>query len=253
MTPEREHAMAALRAWSAPGVRARLLEQAWLAGETSISALADAANITRPTVYADLESRGINPSTDRQETPRMQTITLAGFTGNETDNDLDTVLRAHLNAWPRTGTDQQREAHAHAGQALLDQHEIAKYHNSLLPLAQAEASDREAAQRALHRVETTWEALSTARAWHAAHHTYVVAVDNARRTIATWQQSATETKGKHYKLTSRKTFDYFGYVPQDQQIVVDTDRPKVAAVDLEETYARRRAIVRETLSLDAGE
>jgi hypothetical protein len=34
--------------------------------------------------------------------------------------------------------------------------------------------------RLLHQVELRWEALSTAAAWLAAHHAYVVAVDEAR-------------------------------------------------------------------------
>ncbi|MEU8883888.1 hypothetical protein [Streptomyces hydrogenans] len=35
-------------------------------------------------------------------------------------------------------------------------------------------------------MEVRWEALSTATAWHAAHHVYVVAVDDARTAITTW-------------------------------------------------------------------
>src|SRR5690349_16699933 len=96
MTPEREQAMNALRAWSTPGVRARLIEQAWRAGETNVSALADAAATTRPTVYADLKSRGIDYHTERQETPPMQTITVGPYTGRETEAERDEPLRALL-------------------------------------------------------------------------------------------------------------------------------------------------------------
>ncbi|MFD9965026.1 hypothetical protein [Amycolatopsis sp. NPDC058986] len=59
MSMSRDQAMAALRTWAAPGARARLIAAAWRAGETNIAALAAAARISRPTVYADLKSQDI--------------------------------------------------------------------------------------------------------------------------------------------------------------------------------------------------
>jgi hypothetical protein len=256
MTPARERAMAALREWAAPGARAQLIAAAWRAGEHNVAALAEAADVSRPTVYADLASVGIDPRTDRTERPVIGTITLGPFTGTETLAQVDAVHRAHLATMPRSGTPLEQEAHVHAGGVLLDQEYLARYHNGLVADAQAEAEAREAAQQALHRVEVTWAALSTARAWHAAHHAYVVAVDDARRTVAAWLAAARATAATRdelvgYGARGAEPAKYRQYVPEDQQITVDPDAPAAAAAALEETYERRRALVRETLGLPA--
>ncbi|MFC7331487.1 hypothetical protein [Marinactinospora rubrisoli] len=45
--------------------RAELLRYAWLTGDRNIRALAQAADVSRETVYADLRSMGIDPNWDR--------------------------------------------------------------------------------------------------------------------------------------------------------------------------------------------
>ncbi|MEU3610399.1 hypothetical protein AB0E83_33920 [Streptomyces sp. NPDC035033] len=57
--------------------------------------------------------------------------------------------------------------------------------NTLAP--QAARRDRD---RALHLVEVCWEVLSTTAAWHAAHHSYVGAVDTVRTAITAWADAA---------------------------------------------------------------
>src|SRR5687768_11698783 len=104
MTTDREHAMAALRAWAAPGTRAKLIAAAWHAGEHSVSALAEAADISRPTAYADLSAAGIDPRHDRTENPVIGTITLGPFTGTETPEQVNTLAGQHLQSWPHYGT-----------------------------------------------------------------------------------------------------------------------------------------------------
>lgn len=262
MTPEREQAMTALRAWSTPGVRAHLIERAWRAGETNISALADAAATTRPTVYADLESRGINPRTDRQESPPMQTITVGPYTGSETKQERDEPLRALLIKYRQMpDTPENIEAFAKEGAVHLDQFEAAKYHNTLLPFAQRAAEAREDAHRMLHRVETSWAALRTARAWMAAHHVYVEAVADARTAVTAWTAAADELVEQRTKLehgwsgATNGTYEkYEEYVPAEQRIPrLDADEPKLAAAELEESHLRRSAIAAETLRHSAGE
>lgn len=264
MTPERQRALEALRAWSAaaaPETRARLIEAAWLAGEHNVSALAEAADVTRKTVYADLDSRGIDVRTDRQETPTMQTLTIGGYTGAETDQQREAVMSAIMDkhraavADGRRSTEDGAAAWSAEMETALWSFEAAKYHNTLIPFAQREIEAREAAHRALRRLETAWAALRTATAWHAAHHVYVETVHDARRAVEAWRDAAAATQAEHDRLT-RQLFHqkaYATYVPEEQRIRIDVDSPKLALVELEETATRRRAIAVETLSLTAGQ
>ncbi|GHG04316.1 hypothetical protein ACFFSH_37975 [Streptomyces filamentosus] len=63
-------------------------------------------------------------------------------------------------------------------------------YNTLATTQVAEQAGRRDRDRARHLVEVRWEALSTATAWHAAHHAYVVAVDAARTAITAWSEAA---------------------------------------------------------------
>ncbi|MFJ2407001.1 hypothetical protein ACIOUE_37535 [Streptomyces xanthochromogenes] len=63
-------------------------------------------------------------------------------------------------------------------------------YNGLRERLAAEECVRRDRDRALHLVETRWEALSNAANWLAAHHAYVVAVDEARTAIAAWTREA---------------------------------------------------------------
>ncbi|MEU8901809.1 hypothetical protein AB0C65_38515 [Nocardia sp. NPDC048505] len=63
-------ALTTLRAWARqrdrmPEQRARLLATAWRAGEHNIRELARIADVSRQTVYEDLQSQGVDPKTDR--------------------------------------------------------------------------------------------------------------------------------------------------------------------------------------------
>lgn len=265
MISERERAVAALRAWAAPGIRARLIAEAWLAGEHNIAALAQAANVTRQTVYTDLESRGISPRTDRQEARTMQTITLGPFCGIVTDTQFDEhadqLIWSYRQRASAMAEDSPAPDSAELVKALTEemqtyhhQYTAVRYHNTLVPFIHRVQSARESAGRALHRVETAWAALSTARSWHAAHHSYVQAVHEAREAAQTWVSVAQELTAKDAELRRELPAVDAAYprlVEATTRITVDEDEvcaASLALTELEETHARRRAVATETLS-----
>ncbi|MCB5910339.1 hypothetical protein [Streptomyces pinistramenti] len=65
-------------------------------------------------------------------------------------------------------------------------------YNLRAPAAADETATRRERDRALHLVETRWEALDTApnSHWIAAHHNYVKAVHEARTAIQNWRHNA---------------------------------------------------------------
>lgn len=178
-------AIEALRQWSTPGRRADLVADAWHAGETRIAALAEAARTTRTTIYADLKSRGINPE-DRPKGPPMTTITIDGLTGMNFEADepaIAAAVRAYTDAHGAEGIWEYESNLVRLSYAL-------GAYNLIAAAQAAEQAARRDRDRALHLVEVRWEALSTATAWHAAHHAYVVAVDAARTAITVWSDAA---------------------------------------------------------------
>ncbi|MFI0742364.1 hypothetical protein ACH4PU_30460 [Streptomyces sp. NPDC021100] len=254
MSTTRAEAMAALRHWSAPGRRAELIATAWDAGETNISALAEAARVSRPTVYADLRSRGIDPDRRpaKESTMQISPVTLEGFTGlnldgNEPRQFMDAVHRfidEHPDASP--GVEHSRLL------ALMD---TLRDYNTLRPRLMEEQVAREERDRALHLVETRWEALSNAANWLAAHHAYVVAVDDAGIAIDMWKDRAadavkvpfnqdTETRRAAYEqiLTS-------GHPPVEPLTISPDDVAEQLHTALDQAHARRRRIAAETLGL----
>lgn len=254
----RETALAELRAWATPGTRARLIAAAWTAGEHNVVVLAEAAGVTRQTVYTDLAEHGVDPRTQRQETPSMyHPITIDGTTGTEPQDEHTT--RAFLEELDRTvraaGFDREadEEAYLRAQYVLLQQHWVAhaaaRWHNTALEWADALAQARADAQRALHLVETRWHALRTARAWQAAHHAWIEAVHQARKALDSWQAALDEARPHippALDAAARKV--YVEKVPADQRIDIDFDAAAIARTELEETTRERKAITQETLT-----
>ncbi|MFD4392904.1 hypothetical protein [Streptomyces sp. NPDC058495] len=172
--------------WSTPGRRADLVAEAWRDGETRIKALAEAARTTRTTIYADLKARGIDPES-RPKGPAMTLATIDGMTGTDAEHDHRVLQEAQERYL------QEHPDGAGASEALdtrLAARITAYAYNTLAITQAAEQAARRDRDRALHLVEVRWEALSTATAWHASHHAYVVAVDAARTAITTWSDSA---------------------------------------------------------------
>ncbi|MFC9259380.1 hypothetical protein ACFT25_06120 [Streptomyces hydrogenans] len=179
------NALQALRDWSTPGRRADLVAAAWLEGETRVAVLAEAARTTRHTIYADLKSRGITPA-DRPKGTPMTAITIDGLTGAHLDTEGTTILEMVRAYAAKNGTDGIGDFESN----LVRLSYALGAYNLIAAAQAAEQSARRDRDRALHLVELQWEALSTATAWHAAHHAYVVAVDAARTAIATWAAAA---------------------------------------------------------------
>ncbi len=178
--------MAALRDWSKPGRRADLLAAAWQAGETNVSALAEAARISRPTVYADLRSRGVDPDHRLKEDTMSAPVVIDGINGTSFEQVQEVIDRYAAN---HRGDDPAITGYIHQTTPVF--FAVHRY-NELRSLLAAEEHARRERDRALHLVETRWEALSTAANWLAAHHAYVVAVDDAHIAIDMWADRAAD-------------------------------------------------------------
>jgi hypothetical protein len=250
MSASRETALAALRNWSAPGRRAVLVAAAWTAGETNISALAEAGRISRPTVYADLRSVGINPD-DRPEEPMTSPAMLDGITGDGSEAE-ERLMREALTRFA------EQAAPGTADQAgavrLLCLPDMLRWYNNQRRNLQEERVARQERDRLLHLVEVRWEALSTAAAWHAAHHAYVLAVDDARIAMDMWEERADkaarlqakpgegEAERLIYEEIQAAGYPVLDVLPNNIAVTADLMRDV-----LEQAHARRRALASETL------
>ncbi|MFJ1839887.1 MULTISPECIES: hypothetical protein [unclassified Streptomyces] len=193
MSTRRDTALAALRDWSSPGRRADLIAAAWQAGETTVSVLAEAARITRPTVYADLRSRGIDPDRRSKDTTmitNLDALDIEGFTGRWETADAE--LAAALHRWrdAHPDADPDGEADQAEGMRLVGIMDTTARYADVRDRLVHEQVARAERDRLLHQVELRWEALSTATAWLAAHHAYVLAVDEARIAVDMWRERA---------------------------------------------------------------
>jgi hypothetical protein len=251
--------MAALRDWSQPGRRADLLAAAWQAGETNVSALAEAARISRPTVYADLRSRGIDPD-HRPKGNSVITISpldIEGFTGvgERMDAELDAALRRWAAEHP-TATQEEGQAEGMRLVGLMDT--TARYADvrDLLAHEQVARAERD---RLLHQVELRWEALSTAAAWLAAHHAYVLAVDEARIAIDIWRERAEAALRRPFFCSSPRDEAAYRQIqeaghPALEQAMAALDRTPAQTAEqlraaLDQAHERRMGLAAQTLRL----
>lgn len=248
--------MDALRAWSAPGRRAELIAAAWDAGETTISALAEAARVSRPTVYADLRALGIDPEQrPQEETPMPTTMTIEGLTGDP-ENDhatIDAALGGYLAQHPDGHGISAEESRLH------QLHQVLNIYNRLVETVARENAARRERDRTLHLVENRWEALETAQRWLAAHHSYVKAVAAARNAINTWETAAAELDtvpalrpgavADHLLDVYERKVLAAGYPPVDKpELDVATEAARLRE-HVETTHARRQQLAAETLPL----
>jgi hypothetical protein len=253
VSTDRETALAELRQWGTPGRRAALIARAWLAGETNVKALAEAAGVSRPTVYADLTDHGIDPAADRprEEIPMYAPITVDGYTGNEP---------AHTQYW----VELFHQQHPEEAQSLqeessdpgpffawvyqeTDKVNAARYHNAVAPIVRAQTESREVAWRAMRRVGTAWQDLrtATAAAWPAARLRYVEAVHDAREALGRWADDAAELARQTKQHHPDGTTAYAKLVPDGPSLAADTDTAALVLTELEETHRRRQAILTE--------
>ncbi|MGO4423239.1 hypothetical protein AB4Z54_32255 [Streptomyces sp. MCAF7] len=248
--------MAALREWSKPGRRADLLAAAWQAGETNVSALAEAARISRPTVYADLRSRGIDPDHRPKENTDMSApVAIDGIDGTSFENVQDIINRF---AAEHRGDDAAVKGYIHQTTPIF--FAVHRY-NELRRLLADEGFARRDRDRALHLVETRWEALSTAANWLAAHHAYIVAVDEARAAIDAWaDRAAAAAKPAGFEgdpnaeiiQVYRERILAEGHPPVEPLATYSGNEALQLREELDHRHERRKELAAETLGLATG-
>ncbi|MFD8621704.1 hypothetical protein [Streptomyces sp. NPDC059513] len=262
MSTRRDDVMAALRDWSKPGRRADLLAAAWQAGETTVSALAEAARISRPTVYADLRSRGIDPDHRPKGTSvitNLSPLNIEGFTG--TGETMDAECDAAMRRWAAQHPDldpRGPEGHAEGMRLVAMMDTVARYADVRDRLAHEQVARAER-DRLLHQVELRWEALSTATAWLAAHHAYVLAVDEARIAIDMWNERAESARKRPFFCSSPRDEAAYQQIqeaghPALEEALADLDpAPGVTTytlrANLNQAHERRMALAAETRQL----
>lgn len=243
--------MAALRTWSAPGRRAELIAKAWEAGETTVSVLAEAARVSRPTVYADLRAAGIDPDHRPKKGNNLTTlIAVEGIDGTSAE-----AVRQHLLAFERQHPERTESDIAAASARSYSICCATGRYNRLRPLLDEMEQARHARDRALHLVEKRWEELSTAAHWMAAHHAYVVAVDEARDAIDAWRDLVRPAAEMGWFQTDAEVDVY------EQRILAEEGAPALPEVpldaegtaqamrtELDRTHERRASLARETLA-----
>jgi hypothetical protein len=193
---ENDDTLSALRDWSRPGRRAELVAAAWLANH-SVVAIAEAARVTRPTVYSDLRSQGIDPETTKRtegETMLTLDISIMNMTGIDAD---DSQLVDGLYAKARELDPDSPEMDTARNEIILALQVslLLSQYREIAPTLDPEADARAALDRAMHVEQTRWEALATAESWLAAHHAWIVADDNAHKAIDAWQAAARKADG----------------------------------------------------------
>ncbi|MEV5348916.1 hypothetical protein [Streptomyces achromogenes] len=265
MSTRRDDVMAALRDWSKPGRRADLLAAAWQAGETNVSALAEAARVTRPTVYADLRSRGIDPDHRRPKgnsvITNLSPLDIEGFSGigERLDAEYDAALRRWAAEHP-TATHEEAKAEGMRLVALMDTTYRYADVRDLLVHEQVARVERD---RLLHQVELRWEALSTAAAWLAAHHAYVLAVDEARIGIDMWRERAEAALKRPWYCSSPRDEAAYRKIqeaghPALEPALADLDPTPAQTAEqlranLDQAHERRMGLAAQTLRMATAE
>jgi hypothetical protein len=132
-------------------------------------------------------------------------------------------------------------------------------HNRAIKTIRCERKARGDRDGALDLVDACWEQLTSASAWLAAHHSYVLAVDAARRAIETWKRAAEVAAADLAHLYPADGGVCVGYepvriadrIPRDPDLEMEwiCDREASLRKELETTDAKRRALAAQTLAL----
>ncbi|MFD6243366.1 hypothetical protein ACFWFV_28370 [Streptomyces diastaticus] len=259
MSTHRAAAVAALRDWAAiatPARRAALIAAAWRAGETRVAALAEAAGVTRQTVYTDLRAEGIDPD-DREDTMTISPLDIEGFTGELAAADAQ--WDAAMARWRAAHPDASRDEATTEGMRLVAVMDTTARYADVRGLLVREEAARAERDRLVHRADLCWEALSTASAWLAAHHAYVVAVDAAHTAIGRWCESAEAARARMWYCDSPRSEAAYrqireaGHPALEEAVAaLDPDPARTAAelrADLDARHQHRAALAAQTARL----
>jgi hypothetical protein len=115
-------------------------------------------------------------------------LDIEGFTG--VGERMDAELDAALRRWAAEHPSVTREEGQTEGMRLSVLMDTAARYADVRDRLAHEQVARAERDRLLHQVELRWEALSAATDWLAAHHAYVLAVDEARIAIDMWRERA---------------------------------------------------------------
>ncbi|MGX5185768.1 hypothetical protein ACWKT5_23825 [Streptomyces avermitilis] len=129
-------------------------------------------------------------------------------------------------------------------------------YNRLRPRLAEEQQARAARDQALVEVETCWQALHSAQAWLAAHHTYVVAVDAAKTAIGEWREralAATEIPFIWDAPSRKAAYDRLIADGHPEVEPLDAGNPAAEAdrlsAELEQAEAHRAGLVAKTVAI----
>lgn len=166
----------------------------------------------------------------------MKTITVNGYTGRETDDELTRLYdeNARRNNALAAGIEGK---FVELMEAWLDLHfasfGAAQYHNAIAGPAEKYTALRRTIAPMIRATDDTWAELDkrTTTAWHAAHHRYVLAATTARDQLAALVEAANEVHAAgttDFKYVTRAVYERM-VAPEDRQPVEIPDLNEVRA------------------------
>ncbi|WP_209446239.1 hypothetical protein [Streptomyces sp. MZ04] len=189
----------------------------------------------------------------------LSPLDIEGFTGTYEMADAQHV--AALRRWQAAHPDTDphgEEAHAEGMRLVAVADTTARYTDvrDLLAHEQVVRAERD---HLLHQVELRWEALSNASAWLAAHHAYVLAVDEARLAVDMWRERAEAALKRPFFCSSPRDEAAYRQIqeaghPALEEAQADLDRTpaqtaKRLRADLDHSHERRTQLAAETLAV----
>ncbi|MGZ9935846.1 hypothetical protein ACXNSR_38905 (plasmid) [Streptomyces sp. NC-S4] len=182
-------------------------------------------------------------------------LDIEGFTG--VADRLDAEFDAALLRWKNEHPDAVREEAQTEGMRLVGLMDTTNRYSDVRDRLAHEQVARAERDRLLHQVELRWEALGTAAAWLAAHHAYVVAVDEARTAIDMWHERAAAALQRPFfcstpgEEAAYRQIQEAGYPALEQAIghldqVPDQTAARLHA-DLDQAHVHRLELASETL------
>ncbi|MER7129702.1 hypothetical protein [Streptosporangium saharense] len=191
----------------------------------------------------------------------LSPLDIEGFTG--TGATVDAEYGAAMRRWQAAHPDADprgEEAHAEGMRLVAMMDTVCRYadRRDLLAYEQVARAERD---RLLRQVEARWEALSTAAAWLAAHHAYVLAVDEARIAIDMWRERAEAALHRPFFCSSPRDEAAYrqiqeaGHPALEPELAGLDQKPGQTAewlrADLDQADRRRRQLAAETLVMNA--